>query len=88
MYARDAQGGMLRALLWLTTKDKLVTLAFAVALFGAMRPAYAQLNSTELSGLRPGECIRSGYASVTCAPDVPAHVSDIAERRWKRHRAR
>jgi hypothetical protein len=80
--------GMSRARLsgW-TTKDKLVTLAFAIALFASMTLAHAQDYSTEISGLRPGQCIRSGYASVTCGPDVPAQVGRAAEPRSKRRHA-
>jgi len=43
---------------------------------------------TEQFGLRPGECIRSGYATTTCAPDAPPYFNRVERdqrKRWRSH---
>jgi hypothetical protein len=59
------------------------TLAVVLVLFGATTAA-ARADDLAASGARPGECFRSGWNSVSCAPAVPRYFNQ-ADRAQARH---
>jgi hypothetical protein len=64
------------------------TPALALVLVGAMMAAARADDLAAQFGLRPGECIRSGYASVTCAPDAPRYFNRVDRDQTRRVRSR
>jgi hypothetical protein len=63
------------------------TLAVALVLFGAMTAA-ARADDLAASGVRPGECFRSGWNSVSCAPAVPRYFNQADRDQARRFRSR
>jgi hypothetical protein len=49
----------------------------ALIVFGAMTAIGRADDVDAQMGLRPGECIRSGYMSTTCAPDTPRYFNRV-----------
>jgi hypothetical protein len=64
------------------------TLALALVLFAAVTTAARADDLAAQLGLRPGECIRSGLMSTTCAPDTPRYFNRADRDQAKRIRSR
>jgi hypothetical protein len=64
------------------------TLALALVLFGGMTGAARADDVAAQSGVRPGECFRSGWNSVACAPDAPRYFNQVDRDQAKRIRSR
>jgi hypothetical protein len=60
------------------------TLALALVLFGAMTAAAGADELAAPPGVGPGECFRSGWNSVACAPAAPRYFNQ-ADRDQARH---
>jgi hypothetical protein len=64
------------------------TLALALVLFGAMTAAaYADELAPQFGG-QAGECFRSGWNSVSCAPAAPRYFNQADSDQARRFRSR
>jgi hypothetical protein len=64
------------------------TLALALVLFGAMTAAAGAEEIVPQFGGQSGECFRSGWNSVSCAPEAPRYFNQADRDQARRFRSR
>jgi hypothetical protein len=64
------------------------TLALALVLFGAMTAAARADEVAAQFGGQAGECFRSGWNSVSCAPEAPRYFNQADKDQARRIRSR